>query len=564
MEKILEGLRQVRASNIIFIFMIPIIIYFLATSRNYLPALYSVLGVEKNAVALLTSFITVCLTATLILIGSIYLLKSVQIDQKQSVIAIYRKRATICFLLSLLLSFVFHFTHFLESYTISILANSADPRSVDWIIVVNQSFTLTPEFQQALLHKVKLIKHLVSIAGLGILTFVLLPNSYHASKLGKAVILIILSYGFFTSFYFLMIAHAGFAVGLMITLRAAFFAYFGASVLGLVWALLTKLSPSHRATQIYAIIGIILICVGTIFFLQKHKEVALIGTTEGKIGVISGTPQWVADTVRYGDFLDTPPEKPFKIRSLNDLSKGFSLLEKQTLSGLIVPISAVEDYSPIWTTSYLPTKQKTLGISALSIGFLILLLTVIGVISNLHPLAVFSDFFVDTIRGIPMIVIILYIGLPLAGALKNASGGYMNIEMLTRGVIAIAIGYSAYMAEIFRAGIEAIPRGQIEAARTLGLREHQVARFVIIPQAIAIVLPALGNEFIAMLKDTSLLSILSIRDITQRMKEFQAQSFLAFEPFNTAALLYVFLTLLAASGIKSLDNIVNKNRRAEK
>jgi polar amino acid transport system permease protein len=66
-----------------------------------------------------------------------------------------------------------------------------------------------------------------------------------------------------------------------------------------------------------------------------------------------------------------------------------------------------------------------------------------------------------------------------------------------------------------------------------------------------------------MLKDTSLLSILSIRDVTQRMKEFQAQSFLAFEPFNTAALLYVFLTLLAASGIKSLDNIVNKNRKSE-
>ena len=564
MEKILDGLRQVRASNIIFLFMIPIIIYFLATSRNYLPALYSVLGVEKNATALLTSFITVCLTATLILVGSIYLLKSVQIDQKQSVIVRYRKRATICFLLSLLLTFVFHFTNFLESYTISILANSADPRSVDWIIVINQSFTLTPEFQKNLLDKVELTKHLVSIVGLGILTFALLPNSYHAKRLGKLVILMILSYGFFTSFYFLMIAHAGFAVGLMITLRAAFFAYFGASVLGLVWALLTKLSPSRRATQIYTITGIGLICLGTIFFLQKHKEVALIGTTDGKIGVISGTPQWVADTVRYGDFLDTPPEKPFKIRSLNNLSKGFTLLEKQTLSGLIVPISAVEDYSPIWTTSYLPTTQKTLGISALSIGFLILLLTVIGVISNLHPLAVFSDFFVDTIRGIPMIVIILYIGLPLAGALKNASGGYMNIEMLTRGVIAIAIGYSAYMAEIFRAGIEAIPKGQIEAARTLGLREHQVARFVIIPQAIAIVLPALGNEFIAMLKDTSLLSILSIRDVTQRMKEFQAQSFLAFEPFNTAALLYVLLTLLAASGIKSLDNIVNKNRIAQK
>ena len=82
MEKILDGLRQVRASNIIFLFMIPIIIYFLATSRNYLPALYSVLGVENDASTLLTSFLTVCLTATLILVGSIYLLKSIQIDQR--------------------------------------------------------------------------------------------------------------------------------------------------------------------------------------------------------------------------------------------------------------------------------------------------------------------------------------------------------------------------------------------------------------------------------------------------------------------------------------------------
>ena len=82
MEKILDGLRQVRASNIIFLFMVPIIIYFLATSRNYLPALHSVLGIEKDATALLTGFITVCLTATLILVGSIYLLKSIRIDQK--------------------------------------------------------------------------------------------------------------------------------------------------------------------------------------------------------------------------------------------------------------------------------------------------------------------------------------------------------------------------------------------------------------------------------------------------------------------------------------------------
>ena len=299
-----------------------------------------------------------------------------------------------------------------------------------------------------------------------------------------------------------------------------------------------------------------------ILFAQKHNEVALVGNYDGKIGIVSGTPQWVADTVRYGDFLVDPPEKPFKIRSIRSLEQGKKLFEKGSISGLVVPLSEVGETQIVWQTDFLPNSIRNLALTNTSIGFLILLLVVIGRISNLHPLAVFSEFFVDTMRGIPMIVIILYVGLPLAGAIKGASGGYIDIEMMTRGVIAIAVGYSAYMAEIFRAGIEAIPRGQIEAARTLGLREHQVARFVIIPQAIGVVLPALGNEFIAMLKDTSLLSILSIRDLTQRMREFQAQSFLAFEPFNTAAILYIFLTLLAASGIKSLDKIVNKNRNS--
>ena len=147
--------------------------------------------------------------------------------------------------------------------------------------------------------------------------------------------------------------------------------------------------------------------------------------------------------------------------------------------------------------------------------------------------------------------------------MKTASSGYIDIQMMTRWIAAIAIGYSAYMAEIFRAGIEAIPKGQIEASRALGLRERHIARFIVIPQAIAIVLPALGNEFIAMLKDTSLISILSVRDLTQRMREFQAQSFLAFEPFNSAALIYVLLTLIAASGVKALDKIVNKSRGHE-
>ena len=97
------------------------------------------------------------------------------------------------------------------------------------------------------------------------------------------------------------------------------------------------------------------------------------------------------------------------------------------------------------------------------------------------------------------------------------------------------------------------PRSQIEAARSLGLSTWQLARLVVLPQALRIVIPPLGNEFIAMLKDTSLLSILSVRDMTQRMREFQSASFLPFAPFNSAALLYVCLTLAAASLIGFIE-----------
>ena len=123
----------------------------------------------------------------------------------------------------------------------------------------------------------------------------------------------------------------------------------------------------------------------------------------------------------------------------------------------------------------------------------------------------------------------------------------------TEARIAIAIGYSAYMAEIFRSGIEAVPKGQVEAAQSLGLSRWLAARLIILPQALRIVVPPLGNEFIAMIKDTSLLSILSVRDVTQRMREFQSASFLPFAPFNTAAVLYVVITLACASFLRWIE-----------
>ena len=244
-----------------------------------------------------------------------------------------------------------------------------------------------------------------------------------------------------------------------------------------------------------------------------------------------------------------------QIRAARDVEQALKLYaEDKRISAAFIPESALPAEAPIlWRTEFLADEYRTPSMVFGVFGFLLGLLTFGGWQHRMHPLAVFAEFYIDILRGIPMLVIILYVGLPLSGAVKQATDGFIDLPNMIRGVFAICLGYSAYMAEIFRAGIEAVPKGQVEAARTLGLDRWQTARLVILPQALRIVIPPLGNEFIAMLKDTALLSILSVRDSTQRMREFQASSFLPFAPFNTAAILYVVLTLAAASLLKWLE-----------
>ena len=560
MQSILDRLRSIRASNLIFLAVAPILIYLIFSSRNYAPALYSVLGIEENAGSLFLSFLLLVSAGMFGLIGSISLSSSTRPDLLQGFVERYRKRAIIFFIAQLVLLVVLAFFEITDNYFISVAINSADPRSADWIIMSDKSFILEPNFQSALLENSRTYLKLLVVFNLFSLAFVFLKNSLHKSLFMKSIIVLLVLINFSGMFYILMIAHAGFAVGIMITLRAAFFAYIGASILGLVWALLVNLKPSRRSSYTFSILGISLILLGIFYTTRPHEEIVLAGTLEGKIGIVAGTPQSVTDIIRYGEFQNLEGAKSFKIRSMATTEQALTSLEKGRVSAIVIEADKVGNLPILWSTDYLSKFNKTMATIGFVLGGLSILLMAIGLLTNAHPLAVFSDFFVDTIRGIPMLVIILYVGLPLAGAIKSASAGLIDMQMMTRGIIAIAIGYSAYMAEIFRAGIEAIPKGQIEAARTLGLREWHVARFVIVPQAIAIVLPALGNEFIAMLKDTSLVSILSVRDLTQRMREFQAQSFLVFEPFNSAALVYLLLTLIAASGIKSLDKIINKGR----
>ncbi len=175
-----------------------------------------------------------------------------------------------------------------------------------------------------------------------------------------------------------------------------------------------------------------------------------------------------------------------------------------------------------------------------------------------------STFYVEVIRGVPILVLLYYIafvgapqvvvGLNWIGAsLSNwgieTPGNYLanfqvrQLNFAARSILALIIAYSAFLAEIFRAGIQSIERGQVEAALSLGMTRWQAMRFVVLPQAIRRVLPPLGNDFIAMLKDSSLVSVLGVTDITQMGRLYANSTFMFFETYNVVAFLYLVMTI---------------------
>lgn len=154
-----------------------------------------------------------------------------------------------------------------------------------------------------------------------------------------------------------------------------------------------------------------------------------------------------------------------------------------------------------------------------------------------------STLYVEVMRGIPLLVIILYMGYVITPRLRDATDGRVNLQGVPAAVLAMAICYGAYMAEVYRGGIESIERGQMEAARSLGMNYLQAMRHVILPQAIRRILPPLGNNFISMLKDSSLIAVIALPDLLQMGRLYVSRSFRAFEGYNTVALLYLVMTL---------------------
>jgi polar amino acid transport system permease protein len=210
--------------------------------------------------------------------------------------------------------------------------------------------------------------------------------------------------------------------------------------------------------------------------------------------------------------------------------------------------------------------------------------TVIGLIIGLFRISKnvvlfnLSTLYVETIRGIPMIVLILYTAFVIVPLLRDlfviigewglgwAGEGFLSgffsylstfsiqsISMEARAITALAIGYGAFEAEIFRAGVQSIGKGQMEAARSLGMSYLQSMRYIILPQAIRRVLPPLGNDFIALLKDSSLATVLAVPELTQMGRLRRSSTFRYLETFNVVAYLYLAMTLMLSAAVRLIE-----------
>ncbi len=195
----------------------------------------------------------------------------------------------------------------------------------------------------------------------------------------------------------------------------------------------------------------------------------------------------------------------------------------------------------------LPAVPETLRITLASFGLALVLGTIVGVtrISTRLPWTWLGRAWVDGIRGVPLLVLIFFIYFGL--------GRVLHLPQFLAGVLAIGICYSAFVGETIRAGIQAVPRGQWEASRALGLSHGQTLRFVVLPQAARIVIPPVVNDFIACLKDSSLVSIVGLRELTRAGREYSSGTFQDFQTWLVVGILYLVMTLALSKVASALE-----------
>ena len=193
-------------------------------------------------------------------------------------------------------------------------------------------------------------------------------------------------------------------------------------------------------------------------------------------------------------------------------------------------------YSGIFVTLEITVFAVLIGIGA---GLFVAL----GKMSSFKPVKIIFSVYVEIIRGTPMVVqaLIIYLGVP--ALLQGYGIPFRWDNPILAAILVCGVNSSAYVAEIIRSGLQAVEKGQMEAARSLGMGHGQAMRFIIVPQAFRIILPALANEFISLLKETAVLSIISISEITRKSMLWGAATFQYWPAYIGTALVYLSITI---------------------
>ena len=207
-----------------------------------------------------------------------------------------------------------------------------------------------------------------------------------------------------------------------------------------------------------------------------------------------------------------------------------------------------------------------IGMTALITVTLFVIMIFVGMLGGLGRIStnkfihMITTLYVEIVRGIPLLVQLIWWYFAFPVIIRNLGqathiGFLANYEAnaVLLAIFGFVFCYGAYMSEIFRAGIQSIPKGQMEAARSLGMSYFQAMRHVILPQAIRVILPPVGNEFIALLKDSSLVSAVALADLTRRGREFMAANFDPLQVWTMIALLYLVMTLFSARIVNYIE-----------
>ncbi|RME10862.1 MAG: amino acid ABC transporter permease [Ardenticatenia bacterium] len=216
--------------------------------------------------------------------------------------------------------------------------------------------------------------------------------------------------------------------------------------------------------------------------------------------------------------------------------------------GAVILVASSENYSDI--ASFISRGIKfTIILSMLGYALALVLGLIIGLgrLSTNPIIYALSTLYVEVFRGVPILVVIFYVAFVVSPKVGLRSD-------MTRAIVALGLVYGAYLAEVYRAGIQAIPKGQREAAAALGLSGVQTMRYIILPQAMRIILPPLGNDFIAILKDSSLASVLGVVELTHMTRRYVSRTFDTFGGWTIAALLYLSMTLILSMAVRALEH----------